>query len=163
MRMGAGIFVSALFLWLLVSLLITGGSEANAGPQTWTSSRQCMSCHEEVFAEWQDSWHARSWTDPDVRAPSQSNNFQNKDCIDCHAPRPLQSRTHLSSDPPTPSTRFTAWPGTSETPPILPTLPLPQTLEHAVSFRRESRVTPRRRIPSGCGLSLMIDKGAIDG
>lgn len=89
MRMGAGIFVSALFLWLLVSLLITGGSEANAGPQTWTSSRQCMSCHEEVFAEWQDSWHARSWTDPDVRAPSQSNNFQNKDCIDCHAPRPV--------------------------------------------------------------------------
>ena len=48
-----------------------------------------MACHEEVFAEWQDSWHARSWTDPDVRAPSQSNNFLNKDCIDCHAPRPV--------------------------------------------------------------------------
>jgi len=48
-----------------------------------------MTCHEQVFAEWQDSWHARSWIDPDVRAPSQSNNFQNKDCIDCHAPRPV--------------------------------------------------------------------------
>ncbi len=89
MKVSAGLFVLAMFAWLLISLLIPGGSQAEATPQIWTSSKQCQACHEEVYAEWEDSWHARSWTDPDVRAPGQSNNFQNKDCIDCHAPRPV--------------------------------------------------------------------------
>ena len=51
------------------------------------SSGECRACHAEVYAEWQGSWHAQSWTDPDVRALS--NDFSNTDCIDCHAPRPV--------------------------------------------------------------------------
>lgn len=50
----------------------------------FTSSQQCAECHAPVFAEWQASWHSQAWSDPDVRALS--NDFQNTDCIDCHAP-----------------------------------------------------------------------------
>jgi len=58
-----------------------------APTRAFESSRQCAECHAEVYAEWQASWHAQSWVDPEVRA--QSNDFQNADCIDCHAPRPI--------------------------------------------------------------------------
>lgn len=61
---------------------------AEAAPaRTFTSSAQCRECHAEPYAEWEVSWHAQSWTDPDVRALS--NDFANTDCIDCHAPRPV--------------------------------------------------------------------------
>lgn len=53
----------------------------------FTSSSQCSACHAEVYREWEGSWHARAWTDPDVR--TLSNDFANTDCIDCHAPRPV--------------------------------------------------------------------------
>ncbi len=56
-------------------------------PVTFTSSTQCGACHAKAYGEWEHSWHARAWTDPDVRALS--NDFANTDCIDCHAPRPL--------------------------------------------------------------------------
>lgn len=58
-----------------------------APPRSFTSSTQCRECHEEVYAEWEQSWHAKAWVDPDVRALS--NDFANTDCIDCHAPRPV--------------------------------------------------------------------------
>ncbi|MDZ4772555.1 MAG: cytochrome c3 family protein [Planctomycetota bacterium] len=50
----------------------------------FVSSEQCRECHAQTFTEWQSSWHAQSWTDPDVRVLS--NDFANTDCIDCHAP-----------------------------------------------------------------------------
>lgn len=53
----------------------------------WTSSQQCASCHAAVFEDWKKSLHARAWTDPPARALS--NEFQNTDCIACHAPRPV--------------------------------------------------------------------------
>lgn len=53
--------------------------------RAFTSSTECRACHARAYAEWADSWHARSWSDPDVRALS--NDFQNTDCIDCHAPQ----------------------------------------------------------------------------
>jgi hypothetical protein len=49
------------------------------------SSGECRTCHAEVYREWESSWHAQAWTDPDVRALS--NDFANSDCVDCHAPR----------------------------------------------------------------------------
>lgn len=58
-----------------------------AAPVAFQSSTECRACHQEVYAEWEGSWHAQSWTDPDVRALS--NDFANTDCIDCHAPRPV--------------------------------------------------------------------------
>jgi nitrate/TMAO reductase-like tetraheme cytochrome c subunit len=62
-------------------------SAPGIAPTVFQSSTACRDCHAEVYAEWEGSWHARSWTDPDVRALS--NDFANTDCIDCHAPRPV--------------------------------------------------------------------------
>lgn len=61
--------------------------EAEAVPQVFASSSECQQCHARVYSEWESSWHARAWNDPDVRALS--NDFANTDCIDCHAPRPV--------------------------------------------------------------------------
>ena len=58
-----------------------------AAATTFHTSAQCRDCHAEVYREWEGSWHAQSWNDPDVRALS--NDFANTDCIDCHAPRPV--------------------------------------------------------------------------
>ncbi len=77
-------------------LLVAGGaalfavfrpSAPEAAPVAFTSSAQCSACHTEVYREWEGSWHAQSWIDPDVR--TLSNDFANTDCIDCHAPRPV--------------------------------------------------------------------------
>jgi hypothetical protein len=62
-------------------------SRPEVQPLAFTSSSNCAACHVEAYAEWQGSWHAQAWTDPDVRALS--NDFANTDCIDCHAPRPV--------------------------------------------------------------------------
>jgi len=58
-----------------------------AEARAFTSSRQCQECHAQTYAEWETSWHAQSWTDPEVRKLSED--FSNTDCIDCHAPRPV--------------------------------------------------------------------------
>jgi hypothetical protein len=73
--------------WLAFELAGGGGAPDPGAARTFTSSRQCQECHAEVYAEWQASWHAQSWTDPEVRRLS--NDFQNSDCIDCHAPLPV--------------------------------------------------------------------------
>lgn len=64
----------------------TGGGTAGirlAGPTT------CLPCHADVVGEWRQSMHAAAFTDPQVRAPGQSDNFRKQECIPCHAPRPL--------------------------------------------------------------------------
>lgn len=85
MRTTLGLLVLGLAAWALVAVFSEPPPAAQ--PTTWTSSLQCLECHAEVGAEWQESWHSQSWTDPLVRAPDQSNDFANTDCIDCHAPR----------------------------------------------------------------------------
>ena len=87
MRAVLGLIVLGLAVWALA--LVFRDPPAEAAPRQWTSSSQCIACHAEVGREWQTSWHAQSWTDPLPRAPDQSNNFANTDCIDCHAPRPI--------------------------------------------------------------------------
>ncbi len=52
-----------------------------------TDSRSCRPCHPAIYAEWSESWHGKAWTEPEVRLLSE--NFKNKDCIPCHAPRPI--------------------------------------------------------------------------
>lgn len=49
----------------------------------------CLPCHEAVVEEWRTSMHAQAFTDPQVRAPDQSDNFRRSECIPCHAPRPV--------------------------------------------------------------------------
>ncbi len=60
--------------------LLDGGL---AGPTT------CLPCHAAVVDEWRASMHAASFTDPAVRAPDQSDNFQKQECLPCHAPAPI--------------------------------------------------------------------------
>ena len=85
MRALLGALVLGLGAWALVAVF--SEPPAESPPTTWTSSFECIECHAAVGREWQESWHAQSWTDPLVRAPDQSNDFANTDCIDCHAPR----------------------------------------------------------------------------
>ena len=48
----------------------------------------CRQCHEAVFAEWEASFHSRSWADANVQAAFQHFGFDRK-CQSCHAPRPV--------------------------------------------------------------------------
>lgn len=68
-----------------IELPLTGGVRVTrlAGPNT------CLPCHADVVAEWRQSMHAAAFTDPQVRAPDQSDNFRRQECLPCHAPRPI--------------------------------------------------------------------------
>lgn len=61
-------------------------------PLMLSQSSDCQACHPEVYEEWKASWHAMAWSDPFVREKNQSDNFKKKDCIPCHAPRPVFER-----------------------------------------------------------------------
>lgn len=84
-RIVLGGLVVAGCVWLVMALFTA--PEAVAEIRPFTSSRQCQECHTQAYEEWSSSWHAQSWTDPEVRALS--DDFSNTDCIDCHAPRPI--------------------------------------------------------------------------
>ncbi len=66
----------------------TGADPAELAHATvFTSSAQCKECHPGVYEEWYGSQHERAWKNPLVAQIS--NQFKNKICIDCHAPRPV--------------------------------------------------------------------------
>ena len=54
-----------------------------------TSSEQCAACHRAIYDEWKTSHHALAWVNPEPRRKELSDNFRNRDCIPCHAPRPM--------------------------------------------------------------------------
>ncbi|MEE9394893.1 MAG: multiheme c-type cytochrome [Planctomycetota bacterium] len=54
-----------------------------------TTSDQCAACHPAIYAEWKSSHHEFAWLNPEPRRKGLSDNFKNKDCIPCHAPRPM--------------------------------------------------------------------------
>jgi len=85
-RIFLGIALCALGLVFLFEVFRPGGAPV-AESRTFASSAECRACHAEVYAEWETSQHAQSWTNPAVRMLS--NDFANQDCIDCHAPRPV--------------------------------------------------------------------------
>ncbi len=58
-------------------------------PLLLKSSKQCAECHPAIYNEWKSSHHEFAWLNPEPRRKELSNNFRNKDCIPCHAPRPL--------------------------------------------------------------------------
>lgn len=74
-------------------LVNTGGASdspsASDGVHTrvFTDSAQCAECHQDVYDEWLGSQHERAWKNPLVAQISDQ--FRNKICIDCHAPRPV--------------------------------------------------------------------------
>lgn len=53
----------------------------------FTQASDCQTCHSELYAEWEQSYHGMAWTDPMVQALSK--NFRMTECIDCHAPQPI--------------------------------------------------------------------------
>ncbi|MSR74798.1 MAG: hypothetical protein EXS14_04920 [Planctomycetes bacterium] len=88
--------LSGLLLWHLLrgdeatAINVAEGTpnfEVRAEPMRLQSSMECAACHAEVVREWQDSWHSRAYTDPEVQALSKG--FQDKDCLPCHLPRPV--------------------------------------------------------------------------
>jgi nitrate/TMAO reductase-like tetraheme cytochrome c subunit len=52
-------------------------------------SASCKECHPAIYAEWEASHHALAWVNPEPRRKELSDDFKNKDCIPCHAPRPM--------------------------------------------------------------------------
>ena len=85
MKQAIGILVLVLAGWLAITLVSTDSTAAP--PMNFTSSKDCRDCHSEIYAEWEASHHAISWTNPAPRLLS--NDFAKEDCIDCHAPRPI--------------------------------------------------------------------------
>lgn len=83
----AGAVVVLAAVGVLWAVLVPGTKATAAPAREFTSSEQCKECHADAWNEWNESWHARSWSDPDVRALS--NDFANADCIDCHASQPV--------------------------------------------------------------------------
>lgn len=55
--------------------------------RVFTRSLECAECHADVYEEWAGSQHEMAWKNPLVAQISEQ--FRNKICIDCHAPRPI--------------------------------------------------------------------------
>jgi len=62
--------------------------QASSARDPFTKSSDCQSCHAAEYAEWKSSMHGQAWTDPMVQGLS--NGFRMSECIDCHAPMPIQ-------------------------------------------------------------------------
>lgn len=69
----------------------TGGTDAGpaTGAKRFADSASCRECHPKIFAEWEQSQHAIAFTNPLVRRADMADGFRKKDCIPCHAPRPV--------------------------------------------------------------------------
>ena len=52
------------------------------------TNEQCAACHQQAWKDWQASYHAKAWTDPNVQASFQHFGFDRK-CESCHAPEPV--------------------------------------------------------------------------
>lgn len=89
-RIILAILLISSFAALICFIAFGTGSPPEEPPRNLSKSGSCRECHPEVYAEWERSWHAQAWIDPFVR--EQSENFKNKDCIPCHAPRPVFER-----------------------------------------------------------------------
>lgn len=70
------------------------GSDPGAGGRATASSvdsavrRDCRACHAAVWEEWEQSYHARAWTDPNVQAAFRHFGYDRK-CLSCHASEPV--------------------------------------------------------------------------
>ena len=90
---GARILVVVVVLAAVVAggVLLSADPAAPAatgdGARTFTKSEECAECHSAIYAEWKESWHGQAYTDQDVLDLSQ--NFQDEQCISCHAPVPV--------------------------------------------------------------------------
>ena len=78
-------------------LVFAPGDGDDAPPSTPSSAADrpsgspdsCLPCHQAVVDEWRASMHSMAFTDPQVRAPDQADDFRKTECLPCHAPRPV--------------------------------------------------------------------------
>ena len=70
-----------------LSLLQSSEPGAEGQAARFTSPAQCAECHSEIAREVGESWHGQAFTDPEALALSK--NFQDEQCISCHAPSPI--------------------------------------------------------------------------
>ncbi len=80
----AALLLAAAGILVLLKLFLP---PAPAPAASLASSTQCLECHPGVAAEWKPSHHAFAFENPEVRKLSQD--FQNEECLACHAPRPV--------------------------------------------------------------------------
>ncbi|MHC5210116.1 MAG: multiheme c-type cytochrome [Planctomycetota bacterium] len=78
-------------LWLRTTSPADADGEASSTfvASSFGGPRTCLPCHAQVVAEWEASMHAAAFTDPQVRAPDQADNFSRQECLPCHAPAPI--------------------------------------------------------------------------
>lgn len=87
--------VIALLLLAAVALgLLWPGAGGPAPPAAGAggldgSPTTCASCHPAVVDEWRQSMHAAAFTDPQVRHPTQADDFRKTECLPCHAAAPV--------------------------------------------------------------------------
>ncbi len=60
-------------------------------PDGWTSASVCGECHQSIYAVWQESLHAKAWSDPIFQAAYQRSTDaygqeQSRVCLSCHTP-----------------------------------------------------------------------------
>jgi predicted CXXCH cytochrome family protein len=93
MQLGTRTFWALIICLLFAGLLwiARGGGDSALDPsaaQAALSRSSCRDCHPEVWAQWEQSPHSRSWSDPNVQAAFQHFGFDRK-CESCHAPQPV--------------------------------------------------------------------------
>lgn len=67
----------------------TGVGATTASDDVLPDSASCQECHPAVYAEWEQSQHAIAFLNPLVRREDMADGFRKKDCVPCHAPRPV--------------------------------------------------------------------------
>lgn len=80
------------FTALIVMVSMDRSEPTPQKPLQLIRADDCRECHPQVYEEWKSSWHAMAWLDPFVREKQMADNFKKKDCIPCHAPRPIFER-----------------------------------------------------------------------
>lgn len=93
LRLTFALLLLAVFLGLLIAMNLSDSDAENTGPPTdWISRVQvdaetCRDCHTEIYDQWYASQHRKGFTNPDV--VKLSHEYEDKNCIPCHAPRPV--------------------------------------------------------------------------
>lgn len=86
-RIAAGLILLVALAGIVAAAFMDGdGGSAVAETRRMTSA-DCAGCHSEIAREVAESWHGMAFTDPDVLQLSK--NFQDTQCIPCHAPVPI--------------------------------------------------------------------------
>ncbi|HWB12172.1 MAG TPA: multiheme c-type cytochrome [Pirellulales bacterium] len=84
MRIALGALCCVAFALLIA---LGGGSHREASrPQNDASRLNCRECHQQVWDEWEGSYHARSFSEANVQASFAHFGFDRK-CQSCHAPQ----------------------------------------------------------------------------